>query len=538
MPNPKIPEEIVVHLGSPDSDAMNVTETFPDYIKNVASSEIFPTWPKEALKANILAQISVALNRVYTEFYRANGYNFDITGSPAYDQTYVYGRDIYENVSAIVDEIFDSYIRRVGNVEPLFAEFCDGVEVQCRGLEQWGSVRLAEEGKNYLEILKSYYGDDIEIVTNVPVENTVGSAPSVPLREGDTGRDVELIQRKLNRISVNYPAIPKIKSPDGFFDTETAEAVRVFQEVFGLTPDGIVGRATWNEIQFIYNAVKKLYTVSSEGLKLSDVTTRYTETLSLGSSGEGVLTIQYYLSYIALFVPSVISAGYDGSFGPVTENSVKSFQRTYGLPENGVVDRRTFDSIENVYYGIISEIDYEYRIGRILPFPGRVLRVGIEGNDVRVLQEYLNYIAKSYPEIPTVTPDGIFGEATAAQVRAFKELFGIGGNPERVNAVSWNAISGVYDDLYERGAVTYLRASAKVNSDKIYKFGDFSEEIIGINRLLFDLSGKMGLKPRPSVSPYFGKRSALAVKNLRKRYGLPDGEAIDGELLAKMRSDK
>ena len=267
MPNPTIPERIVIHLGSPESDAMNVTETFADYIKNVASSEVYPTWPKEALKANILAQISVALNRVYTAFYRSNGYNFDITSSPAYDQTYVYGRDIFENISELVDELFDSYIRREGNIEPLFAEFCDGIEVNCNGLKQWGSVELANDGLDYFSILQRYYGSNIELVRNVPVENTPQSAPAVTLREGDTGRDVELIQRKLNRISVNYPGIPKISTPDGFFGSDTTEAVRTFQEVFGLDADGLVGRATWNEIQFIYNAVKKLSTVYSEGLK-------------------------------------------------------------------------------------------------------------------------------------------------------------------------------------------------------------------------------------------------------------------------------
>ena len=151
---PTIPENIVIHLGAPNSDAPNVTETFPDYIKNVASSEIYPTWPEQALRANILAQISVALNRVYTGFYRNQGKDFDITNSPAYDQTYVYQRDIYENISEIVDEIFNSYIRRNGNVEPLFAEFCDGIEVQCNGLYQWGSVDLAERGDSYLDILR------------------------------------------------------------------------------------------------------------------------------------------------------------------------------------------------------------------------------------------------------------------------------------------------------------------------------------------------------------------------------------------------
>ena len=453
MPNPKIPEQIVVHLGAPDSDAMNVSISFSDYIKNVASSEIYPSWPEAALRANILAQISVALNRIYTEFYRSRGYNFDITNSPAYDQTFIYGRDIFGNISELVDEIFDSYIRRKEYIEPLFATFCDGVEVSCDGLSQWGSVELANQGRDYFSILTNYYGNDITIEQNVPVDNIPSSAPTVVLKEGDTGRDVELIQRKLNRISANYPGIPKIYPADGFYGPSTTDAVRKFQEVFGLDQDGLVGRATWNQIQFIYNAVKKLYTVNSEGIRITDVQTRYTDTLSEGSTGDGVLTIQYYLSYIALFIPSVIAAAMDGSYGPATTNAVKSFQRTYGLPENGVVDRATWDRMENVYYEIVSEIDYEFYNGRILPFPGRVLREGIEGNDVRVLQEYLNYISRSYPKIPTARVDGVFGPSTANQVRAFKELFDLPGDPGRVNAPIWNAIASVYDDLYTGGSV-------------------------------------------------------------------------------------
>ncbi len=453
MPNPRIPEQIVVHLGAPDSDAMNVSVSFADYIKNVASSEIYPTWPEQALRANILAQISVALNRVYTEFYRSRGYNFDITSSPAYDQTYIYQRDIFSNISELVDEIFDSYIRREEFIEPLFATFCDGVEVTCNGLEQWGSVNLAEQGLDYFTILQRYYGNNIVLEEDVPVEDIPSSAPAVTLREGDTGRDVELIQRKLNRISANYPGIPKIYPADGFFDTSTTDAVRKFQEVFELDVDGLVGRATWNQIQFIYNAVKKLYTVSSEGLRITDVSTRYTDTLAEGSMGEGVLTVQYYLSYISLFVPSVIEAAFDGSYGPATANAVRSFQRTYGLPETSVVDRATWDRMEQVYFGIVSQIDYEFRGGRILPFPGRVLREGIEGNDVRALQEYLNYISMTSPEIPRVNVDGVFGPSTAEQVRAFKELFDIPGTPDRVNAPAWNAIASIYDDLYTGGTV-------------------------------------------------------------------------------------
>ena len=449
MPNPRIPEKIVVHLGAPDdTSAQNVTVSFSDYIKNVASSEIYPTWPEEAIKANIIAQISVALNRVYTEFYRSNGYDFDITSSPAYDQTYTYGKDVFSNISEAVDELYNSYIRKSDFIEPLFAEFCDGVEVSCNGLSQWGSVSLAEEGLDYFSILQRYYGNDIVLETNVPVENVSPSAPPVTLAEGDTGRDVELIQRKLNRISGNFPGIPKINPADGFFGQSTTDAVKKFQEVFGLDVDGLVGRATWNEIQFIYNAVKRLYTVNSEGLRLEDISTSYSGNLGPGDSGEGVLNIQYFLSYISLFVPTVQSAALDGSYGPTTENAVRSFQRTYGLPETGIVDRAVFDAMENVYYSFVNEIDYEFYNGRILPFPGRVLREGVEGGDVRVLQEYLNYIANFYPQIPKVNVDGIFGSGTARQVRTFKETFNLPGNPERVNAITWNSLASIYDDLF------------------------------------------------------------------------------------------
>ena len=450
---PKIPKNITIHLGSPSSDAMNVTESFSDYIKNVASSEIFPTWPKDALIANILAQISVAMNRVYTGFYRNSGYDFDITNSPAYDQTYVYQRDIYENISVIVDEIFNSYIRREGFVEPLFAVFCDGIEVDCDGLKQWGSVELANQGLTYEQILKQYYGNDIVIVTNVPIDDIPSTAPPVPLQEGDTGRDVELLQRQLNRISVNFPGIPKIYPSDGFFDSSTTEAVKKFQEVFSLEVDGIVGKATWNRIQLVYNSVKNLYYLNSEGLTIEDLETKFESNLSIGDSGEGVLSLQYYLSYIALFVPSVIAANMDGDFGENTKNSVISFQKTYSLDQNGIVDRATWDKIEDVYLSFVNNANFSYEKGALYPFPGRVLRKGIEGNDVRILQEYLNYLSDYYPSIPKVNVDGIFGQRTADQVSAFKTVFNLPGTKDRVNAPTWNAISNIYDDLYTGGNV-------------------------------------------------------------------------------------
>lgn len=448
MPTPTIPESIVVHLGSPNEDAENVTVSFPDYIKNVASSEIYPTWPEEALRANILAEISVALNRVYTEYYRSRGKPFDITSSTAYDQSFVYQRDIYENISTLVDEIFNDYLRRDGFIEPLYATFCDGVEVSCDGLSQWGSVTLANEGQSAIEIVRNYYGNDVEIVFDAPIESISSSAPTVALREGDTGRDVENIQIRLNRISVNYPGIPKIPEIDGFFGPETTDAVTEFQTVFGLQPDGVIGKSTWYKIQYIYNAVKRLYEVNSEGLTYSELPQIYPGSLQRGASGSGVLILQYYLEYISLFVPTVQSVTPDGSFGVQTENSVISFQKTYGLEENGVVDRAVWNSIQSAYYNILSGINYEFSEGATLPYPGRVLFKGSSGEDVRALQEYLNYISNVYTEIPKITVDADFGEETEKAVIEFNRLFSIPGEEARVSAQTWRAITDIYEDLY------------------------------------------------------------------------------------------
>lgn len=444
----RIPERIVVHLGPPNADAENVTVSFPDYIKNVASSEIFPTWPEEALRANILAQISVALNRIYTEYYRSQGKDFDITSSTAYDQSFVYQRDIFDTVDRIVDDIFNTYIRRIGFIEPLFATFCDGVEVSCSGLSQWGSVALANEGRGAVDILKYYFGSDIELVPNAPVENISGSSPSVPLREGDTGRDVETIQLKLNRISTNYPKIPKIPRQDGFFSKETTAAVKEFQRVFGLTDDGIVGRATWYKIQFVYNAVKRLHQVNSEGLKYGELPQNYPGELSLGSRSEGVLVLQYFLEFIALYLPTVQTVTPDGIFGENTRASVISFQNTYGLTPDGIVDRAVWNRIMNTYYNTLSAVDYSFTEGATLPFGGRIITVGTEGEDVLALQEYLNFISDSFPEIPKTVPDGIFGPGTERQISAFRSRFGIEGPSDRVGAVLWGEITSLYDDLY------------------------------------------------------------------------------------------
>ncbi len=285
---PYIPETITVHLGAPDSSAANVTVSFPDYIKNVASSEIYPTWPESALRANIYAQISYALNRIYTEWYRSRGYDFDITNSTAYDQSFVQGRDIFENISRIVDEIFNDYIRRQGNVEPLFAAFCDGREVQCDGLSQWGSVELAQQGLVPYDILTNYYGDDIEIVNDAPIQNITESYPGTLLRLGSSGGDVRTIQVQLNRISTDYPLIPKISVTNGVFGEETEDAVRAFQRTFNLAQDGIIGKATWYKIKYIFVAVTSLAELNSEGISIAELSQQFVSDIRPGNVGDPV----------------------------------------------------------------------------------------------------------------------------------------------------------------------------------------------------------------------------------------------------------
>lgn len=449
---PTIPEMITVHLGPPDQPAQNVTIPFADYIKNVASSEIYPTWPESAIRANIYAQISFALNRIYTEYYRSRGFDFDITNTTQYDQSFVYGRDIFENISQIVDQIFDSYIVRQGQVEPLFAQYCDGIQLKCEGLEQWGTVTLAEEGRTPYEILQYYYGDNIDIVMDVPVGPFEVSVPPYPLRRGSIGDDVRQVQIRLNRISANYPAIPKIPTVDGDFGIETEEAVKEFQRIFNLTPDGIVGRSTWYSIQRIYNSVKKLSDLNAEGLTLEEVSRQFPEVLEEGSTGLGIRLLQYFLSYVAAFNQTIEPVAIDGIFGPATRTAVEAFQQTYGLPVTGIVDETTWYELFNVYRGLIAAIPIEYSEGVVVPYPGVTLRVGSENEFVQVLQEYLNYIGQTYTQIPSVPVTGYFGALTYNAVEAFQRLFGL--EPTGVvEFLTWSAITSTYEDLY-RGNTT------------------------------------------------------------------------------------
>lgn len=440
MALPVIPEFITVHLGAPNSNAENIRVPFIDYIKNVASSEIYPTWPETALRANILAQVSFTLNRIYTEYYRARGYDFDITNSTAYDQSYVPGRDIFENISRIVDNTFNDYIVRQGNVEPLFAAYCDGREVQCNGLSQWGSVTLAEDGLLPYEILQNYYGENIDLIFNAPVAEVTGSYPGVPLNVGDVFEEVRIIQYELNRIADNYPSIPKIPTVNGVYGPQTEAAVRAFQSIFNLNVDGIVGKATWYQIKAIYNAVKRLAEISSEGVSEEEAQAAFESELSEGDTGVYVRTLQIYLATLAFFDGSYPAVTVDGVFGPATRAAVEYVQRQAGLAVTGVVNRPTWAVLQNLYRDAIANIPESFGIDAIEIYPGRALAIGSTGREVEDLQTLINRAAANGAPLPVVAVDGVFGRSTESAVIAAQREGGL--NPDGiVGAPTWSYIA-------------------------------------------------------------------------------------------------
>ncbi|MDE6017088.1 MAG: peptidoglycan-binding protein [Acetatifactor sp.] len=253
-----VPEYVIVHDGVPsDSTASNYWVRYKDYIKNVASCEIYSTWPEAAIYANILAIMSFTLNRVYTEWYRNQGYNFTITSSTAYDQKWIYGRNIFQNIDYLVDTIFANYLARPGVRQPIFTSYCDGNRVTCNGLSQWGSKYLADEGYSAIEIIRYYFGNDMYIATADIISGVPSSYPGYDLNIGASGDKVRQLQLQLNRIARNYPAIPTL-TPDGVYGPATAESVRIFQGIFGLPQTGVTDYATWYEVSDIYVGVTRI----------------------------------------------------------------------------------------------------------------------------------------------------------------------------------------------------------------------------------------------------------------------------------------
>lgn len=443
---PFIPTEITVHLGAPDSAAENVTVPFVEYIKNVASGEIYPTWPDASLRANIYAIISFALNRYYTEWYPSRNYNFDITSVTAFDQSYAQNREVFENISNIVDEIFNSYVVESGEVQPFFTQFCNGTTSVCDGLSQWGTVDLANRGLTPIEILRYYYGENINIIENVPVREVEESYPGTPLSIGSAGNDVYIIQRQLNRIRQNFPAIPYIEISNGVYDVQTQNAVRKFQEIFNLTQTGTVDKATWYAIKRYYVGVKRLGELASEGLSYDDASLIFSTTLQKGESGYTVAALQYYLNLIAYFNSALNLFPISEVFDDNTENAVKLFQSVYGLEQNGIVDKTVWDKIVEIYLDAVNNLPAEYEGGYAKVYPGYFLTPGMSGENVRDLQTYLSAIAKNTGKIPDVEIDGYYGDNTRDAVYTFQNINGLPLTGS-VGPSTWQRIAMQYDDI-------------------------------------------------------------------------------------------
>ncbi len=435
----EMPDIVTVHLGPPDVAAENINVNFLDYIKNVASSELYPTWPVNALRANIHAIVSVAMNRVYTEWYRTKGYNFDITNSTAYDQAFVPNRGIFDNISELVNETFDKYIIREGRIEPLFALFCDGRISQCDGMYQWGSVDLANQGYSPIEILKYYYGEDIIIATNAPVGIDVGTFPG-DLKFGDAGPYVQIAQLMLNRVGLNYPAIPQI-AVDAYFGPVTESHVIKFQEIFNLPATGIIDKGTWYELRRIFNSVNKLAELASTGLYIESIPEEATLL-----PNTYIQIIQFFLNIISAYYPTVPAVDINGIFDSQTRAAIIEFEKTMNLPQTGLIDEETYNALHSTVLSILNTLPPSSIYLPRMIFPELELVRGQNSTFVYILEQYLNFISTLNPSIPRIIPNNIYDSQTEAAVIAFQNYYGLPPTG-RVNEETWNKVVEVYREL-------------------------------------------------------------------------------------------
>ena len=507
-----IPTHITVHLGRPNESARNVTVSFRDYIANVASSEVYPTWPEQALRANIHCQISLALNRIYTEWYPSRGYNFNITGSPGYDQAYVHGRTVFDVMVRLTDDIFSTFIRKTGTVNPYFSEYCDGKTVSCPGLKQWGTVTLAEQGRSALSILRYYYGNDVEVIRTSNIASIPESYPGSPVRRGDRGPSVFTLQRQLNRITKDYPFFGTL-TPDGIFGEQMAETVKRFQRQFSLTADGVVGRQTWYKISYIYVSVKDLAELTSEGETSSGVLSDGTwggTVLRTGSRGGAVEQLQFWLNTISQYVASIPSVSVDGSFGSRTAAAVRAFQRRYGLVVDGVVGEATWNAIYAQFFSIQSDN------GTPNAYPGTALRQGDEGQNVRLVQFWLKIARTVYAALNNPTVDGQFGAATKRAVQAFQRYFGLSADGV-VGRTTWNKLREVYTDIANDLLAESLRPG---EFPGVLRRGDSGRAVRELQYYLYLLNAYDTSLPAVEIDGRFGASTEAAVRSFQRGAGL------------------
>ena len=512
-----VPKNITVHLGRPAASARNVTVSFRDYIANVASSEVYPTWPIEALKANIHCQISLALNRIYTEWYPSKGYTFNITNSTSYDQYYVHGRTVFDVMVKLTDDIFNTYIRKTGTVNPYYSEYCDGKSVTCPGLKQWGTVTLANQGRNALSILKYYYGSDIEIVRTSNIQSIPRSYPGSPLRRGDRGTAVFTLQRQLNRITKDYPFLGLL-TVDGIFGSRMTETVKRFQKQFNLTADGAVRTTDMVQDQ-LYLCVGQGSCGADQararcpGGTLSDGTWGRT-VLRTGSTGSAVEQLQFWLNTLAQYESSIPSLTVDGVYGTGTANTVRAFQRKYGLTVDGVVGRDTWTALYDQFRSIQSDN------GTPNAYPGTALREGASGQNVRLVQFWLKIARTVYSNLNNITVDGKFGSATTAAVKRFQTYFGLTSDGV-VGRTTWNKLYEVYNDIANKLLSSSLRPGEYPG---VLRKGSSGTAVRELQFYLYLMSAYESSIPAIGIDGQFGASTEAAVRAYQRFAGL----TVDG----------
>ena len=522
-----IPETVTVHLGVPDDNSVpNVTVAFIDYIKNVASSEIYPTWPKDALEANIIAQISLVLNRIYTEWYPSRGYNFDITNSTAFDQAFVYGRNIFEEISVIVDDIFNRYLSRPNSIEPLFASYCNGTTTTCAGLSQWGTVALAQGGQDSQSILNFYYGN-VNINETDDIRSPSESYPGEPLSKGDSGDDVRILQEQLNRIAINFPQLPLIEV-NGIYNDSTVDTIREFQRLFILPVTGVTDRATWYRVSQIYGSVKRLSELTSEGQRAIYNQQLYPGSpISINSRGSEVQEIQFYLQRIAEFNPVVESPDLDGIFGKSTQSAVISFQRAYGLNPDGVIDETDWQKLVEVYNGTLDNVDQPQNGITPVPYPGYNITANSRGEYVKYIQQVLNIINNVFLTIPQLEEDGIFGSATQVSVNAFAQLFGYPQNGTVDNAL-WDEINRIYLAVSKQCIFSTDESQGKRDYPNTpLAIGSSGENVRYIQTRINTIALAIPYVGTLTVDGQYGTLTADSVGRLQRIFGLDESKTVD-----------
>ena len=474
------------------------------------------SWPEEALRANIIAQVSLALNRIWTEWYPSRGYSFNITGSPGYDQAYVKGRTVFAVMERLTAELFNTYVQRSGDAEPYYTEYCDGRTVTCPGMKQWGTVDRAREGMNALQILRYYYGNRVQLVTTDNIAAIPSSYPGSPLRRGSTGTNVRILQKQLSRIAKDYPSFGK-PVVTGTFDEATENSVKKFQKQFSLTADGVVGRATWNKVSFIYVSVKDLAELTSEG-----ETAEGTQSaggwpgtvLRRGSTGSSVEQVQFWLNTLAQYDSAIPSVTVDGVYGTGTANAVRAFQRRYGLTVDGVVGRDTWTALYDQFRSIQSDN------GTPNAYPGTALRQGSSGQNVRLVQFWLKIARTVYSSLSNVTVDGIFGSSTAAAVRRFQTYFGLTSDGV-VGRTTWNKLYEVYNDIANRLLSPSLRPGEYPG---VLRNGSTGTAVRELQFYLYLMSAYQSSIPSVSIDGRFGAATEAAVRAYQRFAGL----TVDG----------